>query len=85
MIAAFDSKAMLAVKAKVNEELSTEDIVEVYDLRADPMQRKNLKRRFNFHDYKKYYEMIEKRLKEIEKANFYEGKNNKDNEGKNGY
>lgn len=66
MIAAFDSKAMVAVKAKANKELSLEDIVEVYDLRNDPMQRRNLKHRFNFLEYKKYYAKIVSRLKEIE-------------------
>lgn len=65
MIAAFDEKCMVAVETMLNHPLSVKDIVAVYDLQKDPLQRKNIKQKFTLERYMDYYKVIEERLEQI--------------------
>jgi len=65
MIAAFDKNKMLAVKVKISEQCTWSNVVEVYDLINDPLQRKNLKSKYAKEEYKKYFIKIQERLSKI--------------------
>ena len=56
---------MLCVKCKLDSELSKENIVEVYNLERDPLQRKNLVKKYDFNEYERYYLAILERFLKI--------------------
>lgn len=69
MIAAFDNHYMAASLVKLDEPFRASNITEVYNLKKDPLQRKNLVRKLDYKKISPYIKTIEKRLKEIRRTN----------------
>lgn len=69
MIAAFDKEYMVASLVRLEDVFSKKNVTEVYDLRDDPEQRKNLVHKIDFNIVNKYMEAIQNRLVEIRRTN----------------
>ena len=67
MLSAFDGSKMLCFKAKLDQEFGWNRLVEAYDLKADPKQRKNVFKVVNKEDYKYLYLKAESRFLELKK------------------
>ena len=66
MLAVFDGDFFVAAKAKLADELTENKIVEIYDLKKDPMQRKNMLGKIDRAQYSKYYEVLKKRFMQLQ-------------------
>lgn len=68
MVAAFDKEYMVASLVRLDENFSERNITEVYNLKEDPEQRKNLVHKIDFGRVSKYMEVIQNRLTEIQRT-----------------
>lgn len=69
MIAAFDNHYMAASLVKLDEPFRASNITEIYNLKKDPLQRKNLVKKIDYKVISRYIKTIEKRIKEIRRTN----------------
>lgn len=69
MIAAFDQHYMVASLVKLYEKFSDRNITEIYNLKDDPEQRKNIIFKIDLKKVRRYIEVIQDRLIQIQKTN----------------
>jgi hypothetical protein len=69
MIAAFDNEYMVAGLFKLRNGYDSSSVTEIYNLKTDPLQRKNLKGKIDINKLRKYTDVIESRLEKISDTN----------------
>lgn len=68
MFAVFDQEWFVAIKVKLDEEIKLEHIIEIYNLKNDPGQKKNLhKKKGAIEAVSSFIEYVDTRKKEIQK------------------
>ena len=68
MLAAFNKSQMVAYRSSLDKSFSNDNIVEVYDLKSDPKQRKNLVNKIDYFEYTKLIDAVNKRFNELKKC-----------------
>lgn len=71
MIAAFDKDFMVAGLFKLKEGFEKHNVTEIYNLRKDPLQKKNLVNKMEMGLLNKYLKRIKDRVRNIQKTNEY--------------